>query len=111
MSRCQGHVRGQVGQINADLENLVPSQEPPVSGNDPVSVHLLDHDVDERRLVPANDADAQLDVGVGPVHLDGGDLPLGERGQLDAALTRTHIHSHVCDSRRARKTVDNYHGQ
>lgn len=53
------------------LQYLITSQQPPVSCNDSVSVHFLNHNVDERRLISSYDADAELNVRVRSVDLNG----------------------------------------
>lgn len=67
------------------LQYLISSQKPPVSCNDPISVDFLNHNVDERRLISPDDADAQLNIWVGPVNLYGSYLSFRKGGQLHTA--------------------------
>lgn len=80
--RKSGDRRKITAMQDPHLQYLVSGQKPAISSNDPITVHFLDHHVDERRLVAPDDADAQFYIGVGAVDLDGGDLTLWKGRQL-----------------------------
>lgn len=71
--------------VTAHLQDLIPCQQPSVPCDHPVSVHFLNHNVNERRFVSTHDADAQLNIRVRPVDLYGSYLSFRKGRQLNAA--------------------------
>lgn len=56
------------------LKYLVSSKKSSISGNDPISINLLNDNVDQRCFIATHYANSQFNVRIGSMNFNGSDL-------------------------------------